>query len=168
MSEIKYYDELLQGTDEWLQARCGIVTASVVKDLFTSKFKLAANKTVDNLAYKLASERITGVVEMTGNFYQMERGHVEEEVARDIYSAKRTPVTECGFVTNNKHGVMIGWSPDGLVGEDGCIEIKSRINKLQVQTIIEQETPSEYMCQIQTALLVSERPWIDLYRIPMV
>ena len=160
--KIKYYNELVQGTDEWLLARAGIVTASVVKDLFTAGMKIADNQTVRNLSYKLAAERITNFVEETGNFWQMERGHLEETIARHIYSENYYTVEECGFITKEfDNGIVIGYSPDGIIKEDGLIEIKSRINKLQIETVITKTTPSEYICQIQTALLVTDREWID-------
>lgn len=161
-AKIKYYNELLQGSDQWLLARSGIVTASVVKDLLTSKFKIADNKTVQNLVYKLSAERITNFVEETGNFFQFQRGNLEEIIARDIYSENYSAVEETGFVTKEfDNGVILGCSPDGLVNDNGMIEIKSRINKLQIETVISKTTPSEYICQIQSALLVTDREWID-------
>jgi predicted phage-related endonuclease len=160
--KITYYNELLQGTDEWLLARAGIVTASVVKNLLTTQFKIADNKTVTNLVYKLAAERITNFVENDKSFYQMERGHLEETIARHIYAENYHTVEECGFITKEfDNGVILGCSPDGLVNDNGMIEIKSRINKLQIETVISKTTPSEYICQIQSALLVTDREWID-------
>ena len=75
------------------------------------------------------------------------------------------PVEYVGFITNDKFGFTIGYSPDGLVGADGLIEAKSRRQKYQIQTMIEnvyEDTiPEEYMLQIQTGLLVSERSFCD-------
>jgi hypothetical protein len=71
-----------------------------------------------------------------------------------------------GFITNDRWGFTLGYSPDGLVGDDGLIECKSRRQKFQAQTIIEHVAagtiPSEYVLQCQTGLLVAERDWIDL------
>jgi hypothetical protein len=73
-----------------------------------------------------------------------------------------------GFITNRRWGFTIGYSPDGLVGEDGAIEAKSRRQKFQVQTIIEHviddfsaSIPAEFLIQVQTGLLVTERNWMD-------
>jgi len=55
----------------------------------------------------------------------------------------------------------IGYSPDGLVGDDGLIEIKSRAQKKHLQTILADEVPLENMAQIQCGLLVSGREWLD-------
>jgi predicted phage-related endonuclease len=64
-------------------------------------------------------------------------------------------------VTNDDHGFVIGYSPDGLVDDDGLIECKSRRQKFQVETILADRVPEEYMLQIQTGLLVTGREWLD-------
>jgi len=159
---IRYYFDIEQGTDEWHQLRCGVVTASQVKTLLTGKtLKVANNDTVRQMAFDIAAQRETQHVEDHYQNYQMIRGHLEETLARDVYSENFYPVQECGFITNDNHDMLIGYSPDGLVGKDGLIEIKSRIQKFQVRTILEDEVPSEYMLQIQTGLYVSERKWCD-------
>ena len=157
----EYIFELQQGSDEWLQARCGVVTASVVKQLLTPQGKVAKNATSRSLVYEIAAQRLTGHVEESYISYDMERGKIQEEFARDAYSEVYAPVQECGFITLEDEGIKIGASPDGLVGEDGGIEIKSRLAKFQVSTITNGGVPSEYMCQIQTTLLVSGREWWD-------
>jgi predicted phage-related endonuclease len=91
----------------------------------------------------------------------MLRGQEDEVDARIIYAATYAPVQETGFVTNDSFGFTIGYSPDGLVGDDGLIECKSRKQKYQAQTIVENEVPEEYMLQLQTGLLVTQRKWID-------
>jgi len=74
-------------------------------------------------------------------------------------------VETVGFITNDRWGFTLGYSPDGLVGEHGLIECKSRRQKYQIQTIVEYAAaglaPEDYMAQLQTGLLVSERQWID-------
>lgn len=66
-----------------------------------------------------------------------------------------------GFVTNDQWGFTLGYSPDGLVGDDGLIECKSRKQKYQMETIMTDTVPEEYVIQLQTGLLVTERKWID-------
>jgi len=156
----KNHHHIEQGSPEWHELRLGIVTASTASELLTSTGKIANNKTVQSLAYKLAAERITGRVEQTPTSYHMERGHIEEVFARDLYREKYEPVEETGFIDTDRLGFRIGYSPDGLT-ENGLIEIKSRMAKYQIQTICAQEVPSEYMVQLQFGLLVTGRPWID-------
>ena len=159
---IRYYWDIEQGTDAWHDARRSRVTASVVKSLLTGKtLKIASNETVRTLAYEFAAQRETGRTEENFQNYHMMRGHLEEELARDVYNDKHFEVKQCGFITNDKHDITIGYSPDGLVDDDGLIEIKSCIQKLQVKRIIENIVPSEFMLQIQTGLYVSEREWCD-------
>jgi hypothetical protein len=156
------YAELEQGTDEWLAARCGIVTASVVGQLITTKtLKPAANETSRGLANTLLAERITGHVEPTHPTRDMERGTLDEPYAREIYSEHYEPATEVGFMVRDDWGHRIGYSPDGLVNDDGLIEIKSRKQKVQLATILADEVPAENMAQIQCGLLVSGRNWLD-------
>lgn len=153
--------DLEQGTDEWRAARCGIVTASVVGKLLTPTLQVANNQGSRGVALTLAAERITGYVEPGYVGDDMWRGHEVEPLAREVYSASIAPVTECGLMVCDDWGFKIGYSPDGLVGDDGLIEIKSRIQRLHLQTILEDRVPSEHMAQIQCALLVSGREWID-------
>ena len=156
------FDDLVQGTDEWLAARCGIVTASVVGQLITPKtVKPAVNDYSRALTMTLAAERITGHVEPIHMNADMERGTLDEPYARDIYSEHFAPATEVGFMVRDDFGFRIGYSPDGLVGDDGLIEIKSRKQKKQLATILADEVPFENMAQIQTGLLVTGREWLD-------
>jgi hypothetical protein len=202
------YPELEQGSDEWLQARCGILTASVIGSLVSSRkptaietdcpdcgaeasgpcigkrspdplktlhpARAAAARELDRvitadvtsetalgLFMTLAAERITGFVEPTIQSRAMERGQLDEPYARDAYSTHHAKVTELGFMFRHFEGFKIGYSPDGLVGDDGLIEIKSRNQKTQLKTVLADEVPGENMAQLQTGTLVSGRPWID-------
>lgn len=91
----------------------------------------------------------------------MMRGHTDEILARDLYGKHYAPVNECGFITNSKFGFDVGYSPDGLVGDDGIIEIKSAKAKIQVQRISDGGIPSEHIAQVQTGLWVTGREWCD-------
>ncbi len=207
---VKTYPELEQGSPEWLEARAGIVTASVVGQLITAKrppaigfecpecgveaeepcvslsrkggvpiktmhptrkapddapdvLEVATTETAEKLTAHLAAERITGRVEETFTSRDMERGQLDEPYARDAYVEHYAPVTELGFMVREEDdwGFKIGCSPDGLVAEDGAIEIKSRLQKIQLLTILSGEVPTENMAQCQTVLLVSGRDWLD-------
>jgi len=159
---LQVFNDLEQGTDEWLAARCGIVTASVVGQLITPKtIKPATNDASRSLTATLAAERITGHVEQVFPSREMERGTLDEPYARDIYSEHYAPVTEVGFMVRTGDSFRLGYSPDGLVGDDGLIEIKSRNQKIQLATILADEVPLGNMAQIQCGLLVSGRDWCD-------
>lgn len=215
MSAPTIYAELEQGSPEWLQARCGVVTASVIGQLITSskpgadmytcpkcdasigdpcisvaakepkplkvmhseRFTVAAESnaapilsvamtdTARAAILRLAAERISSHVEETFTTWDMQRGHDDEPKARDEYEQRHdVTVDEIGFMTRTIDGVTIGYSPDGLVADDGLIECKSRRQATQLAHWINGDKPSvpaENMAQLQTGLLVSGREWID-------
>lgn len=151
-----------QGSDAWLQLRCGMLTASTIGSLITpARVRVAENDTARTLIAHLAAERITGHVEPTYVSADMERGTFDEPYARDLYSEHHAPAVEVGFMTQTFDGYTLGFSPDGLVGDDGLIEIKSRRQKKHLQTILADAVPLENIAQIQTGLLVSGRDWCD-------
>ena len=156
-----FHPDMIQGSDEWLAARCGLLTASEMKLILTPTLNIASNDKERAHLYELLAQRITGYVEPHYVSDDMLRGHADEIDARQLYADTYAPVAEVGFITNDKWGFTIGYSPDGLVGDDGQIEIKSRRQKFQAQTIIEHTVPVEYLIQLQTGLLVSERQWVD-------
>ncbi len=156
------FPDVEQGTDEWHDLRRGIVTASTVGKLVTSKtLKVASNDDSRGLTMLLVSERITGWTEDTYTNFDMMRGTLDEPIARDLYSKTHAPVVEMGFMIRQTGGISLGYSPDGLVADDGLIEIKSRRPKAQLATILADQIPAENMAQLQCGLLVSERAWCD-------
>ncbi len=165
-SPIVYHDAFEQGSEQWLQARAGLLTASSVKLIMTPTLKMASNDKERQHLYELLAQRITGHVEPHYVTDDMLRGHSDEILARAKYADMFAPVIECGFITNSRHGFTIGYSPDGLVAEHGLIEIKSRRQKYQIETLtthyLAGECPPDFMLQCQTGLLVSERQWLDL------
>ena len=205
---LEIFTELEQGSDEWLAARCGIPTASVIGQLVTSRqptaietdcpecgaltaepcigkrspaplktlhpARAAAARELDRvigadtnsdtaraLVLTLVAERITGHVEPMQVSGPMLRGQLDEPFARDAYSEHHAPVDQIGFMIRDFGKYRIGYSPDGLVGADGLIEIKSRAQKKHLQTILADEVPAENMAQMQAGLLVSGRAWCD-------
>lgn len=163
---IKYHEELTQGSEEWAAMRCGLLTASEMKLIVTPTLKPASNDKERAHLYELLAQRITSYVEPRYISDDMLRGMEDEVDARLQYAKHYAPVTEVGFITNDKWGFTIGYSPDGLVGEDGLIECKSRGQKHQIRTLVDYVSADtidpDFMIQVQTGLLVSERKWCDL------
>lgn len=158
---IKYYEEVEQRSDEWFELRCGVITASEVKHIMTPTGKIASNDKSRAHVWEIAGQIITGHVEPQYISDDMLRGLFDEGIAADIYNEHYAPVKNIGFITNDSNDRVKGYSPDGLVGDDGLIEIKSRKQKFQVETIVSNAVPKEHMLQLQAGLLVSEREWID-------
>jgi putative phage-type endonuclease len=153
--------DLEQGSEEWLEARCGIVTASVVGKLLTPTLRVADNDTSRGLTATLVAERITGWTEDTAMTPDMWRGREHEPYAREKYAQHFAPVAEVGFMLREGDGWRLGYSPDGLVDDDGLIEVKCPRAKTHLNTILSGEVPAQYMPQIQAGLLVSGRAWCD-------
>jgi hypothetical protein len=165
---VTYHRDVIQGGEEWLAARCGLLTASEVKLILTPTLKVASNDKERAHLYELLAQRISGYVEPHYVGDDMLRGHEDEIEARNLYGKHVADIRDGGFVTNNRHGFTIGYSPDGLIGDGGLFEAKSRRQKYQVQTIVEHVAtgaatiPAEYLLQCQTGLLVCEdRQWLD-------
>ena len=155
-----------QGSGKWLEARCGLLTASEFDRILTPTLKIAANAKERAHLWELAAQRITKYVEPHYISDAMLRGQEDEILARELYSKHFAPVQQCGFVTNDKWGFTLGCSPDGLVGDDGLIECKSRGQRFQVQTVCDffekAEIPDDFIVQVQGQLLITERRWCDV------
>lgn len=162
---ITIHRDLEQGSEAWHRARLGLITASEMCLILTPTLKVASNEKERLHLYELMSQRISDYVEPTYIGDAMLRGHEDEIDARILYAKTYAPVEDAGFITNDKWGFTLGYSPDGIVGDDGLIECKSRKQKFQVQTVVENlaegTIPAEFVMQCQTGLLVSERKWID-------
>ncbi|NKG22239.1 lambda exonuclease family protein [Paeniglutamicibacter terrestris] len=152
-----------QGTEEWHAVRRGIVTASVMHALISSTtLNVSTGETAKSIHRLLAAERITNYTEPTATSRDMERGNLDEPYARDLYSETHAPAATAGFMIRTFAGFQIGYSPDGLVGDDGLIEIKSRAQKKHVEVVLaEDDVPAENMAQMQTGILVMGRKWCD-------
>ena len=124
-------------------------------------YTVANDDTAATLTATLVAERITDHTEDTPMTSDMWRGVDSEPYARDVYSGFYSQAVECGFMLREESGWRLGYSPDGLVGEDGLIEVKAPRAKTQVRTVLSGEVPTFYMPQLQAGLLVSGRKWID-------
>lgn len=158
---VTIHRDVIQGSDQWHQMRRGLLTASEMSLVLTPTLKIANNDKLRAHVWEIAAQRISNYVEPAYIGDNMLRGWEDEVEARKLYSQRFGKVDEVGFITNDRWGFTIGYSPDGLVGDDGLIECKSRRQKFQIETIARGEVPQEFALQLQTGLLVSEREWID-------
>jgi len=147
-----------QRSEEWFQARLGKVTASRVADVL-AKIKSGESASRRNYKIQLVSERLTGERQETYINQAMQDGIDREVFARDRYVQQFGEVEEIGFV---KHPTLeAGASPDGMVGEDGILEIKCPMGSTHTETLMTQDVPSRYIPQIQFQLLCTSRKWCD-------
>jgi predicted phage-related endonuclease len=151
-----------QGTQEWFQERMGIITASSMQKVLTNGKGTNESLTRRSYMNQLLGEIMSGEpVEGFSNVYT-ERGHMLEPEARNLYEIQTGfNVIETGFIKSNFNGYSLGYSPDGLINDDGLLEIKTKTAALQIETLRRKEVPTEYIAQIQTGLLVTGRKWLD-------
>lgn len=162
---ITYRKEVIQGSEQWHQLRCGLLTASEMHLIITPTLKIASNDKERSHLYELLAQRITKYVEPCYVSDSMLRGQQDEIYALEEYAKHYAPVQSVGFITNDKWGFTIGYSPDALVGDNGLVECKSRSQKYQLRALTEyvpnEAIDPDFVIQCQTGLLVTERDWID-------
>lgn len=148
-----------QGSPEWFEARLGVPTASEFSAILSNGRGGAPSKTRRTYMLKLAAEKISNNQShlWAGNEHS-QRGHEDEPVARELYEViTGNKVEQVGFVTNG----IAGCSPDGLVGDEGGVEIKSKLGHLHLDIMFSNEVPSEHMAQILGSMWITGRKWWD-------
>ena len=149
-----------QGSDAWHQLRLGKVTASRVADIL-AKTKTGASTSRQNYLIELALQRVTGNIEPTYTNDAMAWGTATEPLARVAYEVKTGNfVDQIAFVDHSTIS-WFGASPDGLVNNDGLIEIKCPNSATHWATIKDGKPPTKYVIQMQTQMAVTQRKWCD-------
>ncbi len=147
-----------QGSPEWLAARLGKVTASEIDALVSPELAIRKGKGPQTYLYRKIAEKVLGTPVDTASSWAMDQGAVVELEAIPWYSfAHNVQVDRVGFCESDDG--RIGFSPDGLIGEDGGVEIKSPQPARAVEYLLEGEVPAEYRLQVQFSLYVSRRKW---------
>tara|TARA_B110000908_G_scaffold172331_1_gene239112 strand:- start:5340 stop:5957 length:618 start_codon:yes stop_codon:yes gene_type:complete len=149
-----------QGSDEWFAMRLGKITASRISDVIA---KGRSGEAVSRADYKLdlALERHSGIKTESISTYHMQRGTELEPQARIAYEVKTgTFVDQLDFVPHPKIE-MAGASPDGLVNDDGLIEIKCPMRKNHVRYLLAGKPPAAYLPQMAWQLACTGREWCD-------
>lgn len=152
---MKIYDNIEQGSEEWFAIRKGKMTASHAQAIGNN------GKGLDTYILELMADFYSsGEKEQFSNKHT-ERGEELEPVARQIYELETgNEVKQVGFIEHNPN---VGCSPDGLVGEDGGIEIKAIDDVGYFKYLLngEKEIDSKYVWQVQMNLLITGRKWWD-------
>ncbi len=148
-----------QHSDEWFKARLGKATASRFSDIL-AEIKSGEAASRRNYRAQLICEILTGSWEKIYETHEMREGTENEPLARVEYEmATGFTVHEIGFCLHDS--LDAGCSPDGLIGDDGLIQIKCPNTANHLETLIDDEVPSKYMAQIQGEMWVTGRQWSD-------
>ena len=149
-----------QGTDAWKMLRCGKVTASRVADIL-AKTKSGYSASRDNYMAQLVCERLTNTVAESFTNAAMQHGTETEPLARLAYEVNQNVlVDEIAFVPHPTIA-MSGASPDGLVGDEGLLEIKAPQTATHIETLLSQTVPGKYNTQMQFQMACTGRSWCD-------
>lgn len=148
-----------QGTEEWFEARLGRATASRFIDIM-SKVKSGESAGRKNYRAQLVAERLTGNRDDGFTSSAMLWGTETEPLARLKYELRSgNDVEECGFFAHPT--LMAGASPDGLIGDEGTLEIKCPNSATHIETLRSQKIPYKYYWQVMGQLWVTGRKWCD-------
>lgn len=152
------FHDIEQNGDDWYQMRGGKITSSKLAVIMANYGK-AFGEPAKRYAHQIAIERITGnAIASTYKNDAMDRGHEEEPIARMKYEEDMfCDVSNGGFFSSNK----VGCSPDGLVGSDGVVEIKSAEAAIHYKRIKDQKFDSGYKWQLLGNMKFTGRKWID-------
>lgn len=157
MTDAQFVD---QRSPEWFAARLGKVTASRVADVI-AKTKTGYSTSRENYMAQLICERMTNTQAESFTNAAMQWGTETEPLARAAYeAAKDVLVDEVGFI-DHPYVQRSGASPDGLIGDDGVLEIKCPNTATHFDTLLKGEMPSKYIPQVQWQMACTNRKWCD-------
>lgn len=151
---------IAQGSAEWFAQRAGKVTASRVADV-VAKTKTGWGASRANYAAQLVAERLTGNVEPTFTNAAMQWGTDKEPEAREAYEFHAGVFVDQVGMIDHPAIAMTGASPDGLVGDDGLVEIKCPNTATHIETLLSGKVPAKYVTQIAWQMACTGRAWCD-------
>jgi hypothetical protein len=152
------HTEYEQHSAEWMIARSGIPTASEFDSLVTPDFKIRTGDMPKTYLAKKLAEAWQGGPLAGFNVFDMEQGQILEDEAKPWYELEfGEKIQSVGFVTTDDG--RVGCSPDGLIGDDGGIEIKCPAAHTHIGYILKGELPKDYAAQVHGSMYVTGRPW---------
>jgi len=151
---------MIQGSQDWFAQRAGKVTASRIADV-VAKTKSGWSASRDNYAAQLIAERLTGVVADTFTNAAMQWGTETEPQAKAAYTLfTGRVIQDVGFVPHPSIP-MSGASPDGLVEDNGLVEIKCPNTATHLETLLGSAIDGKYIKQMQWQMACTNKAWCD-------
>ena len=150
---MKYYD-IEQNSDLWFELRMGKFTSSTFKNLFAKPTTATYQKEINKVVF----ENLTGKSPESFTNEYMQRGTELEPIARQSYEEKTFNIVKNGGIFCDD---WVGSSPDGLINDDGLIEIKCPGFNTMIEYLLKQKLPSEYFYQVHGQMYATGRQWCD-------
>lgn len=154
-----------QYSKDWWELKRGVASASCASEIITPKNGQLSTQSVGYICELISQRLIAGDYWLNGSDYQsiaMANGSVTEQEARRCYEFERdTTVDVVGFCLTDDG--RFGCSPDGLIGEDGGLEIKCPTPKIHVRYLFDGKLPDAYKPQVHFSLAITGRKWWDFY-----
>lgn len=150
---------LQQGSEIWLKMRAGLVTASELDAIISPEWKARTGQMRETYLYrKLAEKLLGGPLESHGQTFAMEQGHLKETEAIPFFElTEGVKVTKAGLVTTDDD--RCACSPDGLIGEDGGLELKCPEPQTHLKYLLQGGVPKDYLAQVHGSMFVTGRKW---------
>lgn len=151
--------DVAQNSVEWMIARSGVVTASELDAIISPIWEIRKGEGVETyLAQKLAEQWIGGALPSLDGIFDIEQGKILEEEAKPFYTLTTgEEIQSVGFITTDDG--KVGCSPDGLLGDDGGIEIKCPRIETHIKYLLTGKLPKQYAAQVHGSMFVTGRKW---------
>lgn len=150
--------EATQGSMEWLQARAGVITASELHNVLTTDFEARTGQMPRSYLARKLAEKWLGAPLAGFSSLDMDFGNILEDEAIPWFTFEHgVPIQRVGLITNDEG--TIGCSPDGLIGEDGGLELKAPRADTHIGYLLAGKVPTEYIVQVHAAMYVTGRKW---------
>ena len=147
-----------QGSDNWLDARAGVVTASEAKVLVTPTFKVSKAEGVETYLAQKVAEWWLGTTLEKFDAFAMEQGRILETLAKPAYRMETGDTAgDIGFLTDDTG--VVGCSPDLFAPDSHGVELKCPLAKTHVGYLLAGELPAEHVLQVQFSLYVTGLPF---------
>lgn len=152
--------EIIQGSDAWFAMRLGKVTASRVADVI-AKTKTGYGAGRANYMAQLVCERLTGTAAESFSNDAMKHGTATEPFARAAYESHADVLVDQVAFIDHPSILMSGASPDGLIGDEGMLEIKCPNTATMLDILLTETIPTKYLTQMSWQMACTDREWCD-------
>lgn len=149
-----------QGSSEWLFLRAGKLTCSELDSLISPEWKVRTGQGPETYCIEKVTEKLIGQpldLEQLGSFAMTQGNLLEAEAIPWLAFTQNIKVDRVGFITTDDESM--GCSPDGLIGEDGGLEVKCPLAQTHIRYLLDGQVPKQYLAQVHGSMYVTRRKW---------